>query len=61
VLAAQPDPFATPAGVRQLRAVEALERIGTTDARGVLERVSEAGPDDPLAHEARRALDRFKR
>jgi len=61
LLAAQPDPFATPAGRRQLRAVEALERIGTADARAVLERLAEVGPDDPLAHEAGLSLGRMKR
>jgi hypothetical protein len=61
LLAAQPDPFATPAGLCQLRAVEALERIGTADARHVLERLTEAGPDDPLGHEARLSLGRLKR
>jgi hypothetical protein len=61
LLAAEPDPLATPAGLRQLRAVEALERIGTADARAVLERLAEAGPDDPLAHEARLSLGRMNR
>ena len=53
LLATIAEPFATPAGLRQLRAVEALERIGSADARRVLERVAAAGPDDPLAREAR--------
>jgi WD40 repeat protein len=61
LLATQPDPFATPAGLRQLRAVEALERIGTADAQAVLERLTEGGADDPLAHEARLSLGRMKR
>jgi WD40 repeat protein len=61
LLAAIADPFATPAGLRQLRAVEALERIGSADARRVLDRLAAAGPDDPLAREARRAADRLGR
>jgi WD40 repeat protein len=61
LLAAIADPFATLAGLRQLRAVEALERIGSADARRVLERVAAAGPDDPLAREARRAANRLGR
>jgi hypothetical protein len=61
LLAAEPDPFATLAGLRQLRAVEALERIGTADVRRVLERLTEAGRDDPLAHEAGLSLGRMKR
>lgn len=62
LLAAQPDPFATPAGLRQLRAVEALERIGSADGRRELERLADGNPDDdPLAREAQRALERLKR
>jgi WD40 repeat protein len=61
LLATQPDPFANPAGLRQLRAVEALERIGSADARRVLERLTEAGRDDPLAHEAGLSLGLKKR
>ena len=47
-------PAATPGG-------RGLERIGTADARAVLERLAEAGPDDPLAHEARLSLGRMNR
>ena len=62
LLAAPPDPFATPAGLRQLRAVEALERIGSADARRVLERLADGSPgDDPLGREARLAVGRMRR
>jgi WD40 repeat protein len=61
VLEAQADPFGTPAGIRQLRTVEALERIGSTDSRRLLEHLVEASPDDPLAREAKRAIDRLRR
>jgi len=61
LLAAQAEPFGTSAGLRQLRAVEALERICTADARKVLERLADGPPDDPLGREARFSLDRLKR
>jgi len=61
LLAAIADPFATPAGLRQLRAVEVLGRVGSADARRVLDRLAATEPDDPLAREARRAADRLGR
>jgi hypothetical protein len=54
-------PLSSPEGLRLRRAVEALERMGTPEARAVLERLTDAPADDPLSREAQRALRRLKR
>ncbi len=47
--------------LRQVRAVEVLEHVGTAAARGVLERlVREGAPEARLTHEAEAALRRLK-
>jgi hypothetical protein len=56
-----PDPFATPAGLSQLWALEALERIGTAEARRILEQLAEGGPEDPLCREAQLVVGRMMR
>jgi hypothetical protein len=61
LLAALADPFATAAGLRQLRAIETLERIGSAEARRILERIADGLPEDPLCREARSTLERLKR
>jgi RNA polymerase sigma factor (sigma-70 family) len=47
--------------LRILRAVEVLERIGSSDARRFLEDLARGSPDDWLAQEARAALERLSR
>jgi hypothetical protein len=43
-----------------LRALEALERLGTPEARAVAEMLVKEAPGTRLADEARRMLDRVK-
>jgi WD40 repeat protein len=47
--------------LRQWRAVEVLERIGTPDARHVLEHLTTGGPHAVLTREARAAVQRLTR
>jgi dipeptidyl aminopeptidase/acylaminoacyl peptidase len=47
--------------VRLLRAVDALEQIGTPEARRVLQTLTAGAPDASLTWEARAALDRLAR
>jgi WD40 repeat protein len=47
--------------LRELRAVEALERAGTAEARALLEALAKGAPDGPLAQDARAALPRLRR
>ncbi|MBY0231810.1 MAG: PQQ-like beta-propeller repeat protein [Gemmataceae bacterium] len=47
-----------PAWLRQVRAVEVLERLGTKEARTVLERLSKGAPGAALTEEAKAALGR---
>ena len=49
----------TPEMLRQVRAVEALERAGTPEARAVLEKLGQGAADAPLTREARAALGRM--
>ncbi len=51
----------TPEELRGWRAIEALERIGTADARGVLGRLVREGPDTSLlSRDAGAALERLR-
>jgi WD40 repeat protein len=61
LLAGLADPFATATGLRQLRAIEALERIGSAEARRVLEQLADGTPEDPLCREARLTVERLQR
>ena len=45
--------------LRQVRAVEALERAGTPEARAMLEKLGQGAADAPLTREARAALGRM--
>jgi hypothetical protein len=55
------DPGTIPPCLRELRAVEALERIGSAEARHLLEAVASGPPDALLTREARMALERLRR
>jgi WD40 repeat protein len=62
LLAKLKGPSSFPAeGLRELRAVQVLERIGNPAARELLTRLAEAGPATRLAREARAALKRLER
>jgi len=50
----------TPEMLRQSRAVEALERAGTPEAKAVLEKLGQGAPDALVTREARAALGRMK-
>jgi WD40 repeat protein len=50
----------TPEMLRQARAVEALERAGTPDAKAVLEKLAQGAADALVTREARAALGRMK-
>jgi RNA polymerase sigma factor (sigma-70 family) len=45
--------------LRELRAVEALERIGSQEARAVLETLARGAPEAPFTRDAKAALDRL--
>jgi RNA polymerase sigma factor (sigma-70 family) len=47
--------------LRQFRALEVLEALGTPEARGLLERLGEGAPEARLTREAKAALDRLAR
>jgi hypothetical protein len=53
--------LSVPAGerLRELRALEVLERVGTREARQVLQTLAAGAPDARLSREAKAALDRL--
>jgi WD40 repeat protein len=53
-------PVTDPEQLRQVRAAEVLERIGTKAAREVLEGLAQGAPDAKLTKEARASLDRMR-
>jgi hypothetical protein len=53
------DPNRSPALVRQLRAIELVERIGTPSARRLLATVASGAPGARLTREAKAALERL--
>ncbi|HZZ78946.1 MAG TPA: WD40 repeat domain-containing protein [Gemmataceae bacterium] len=59
VLARIDGPIAAPANLRELRAVEVLERIGSSDARVLLQSIAAGDPAASLTLEARLALGRM--
>jgi RNA polymerase sigma factor (sigma-70 family) len=54
-------PVPPPGQLRQLRAVEVLEQIGTGEARDVLRGLAEGDRDAPTTQDAKAALDRLAR
>ena len=52
-------PFADPGLLRTIRALEVLERIGTLDARVILEQLAAGGRGHRVTEDARDALDRL--
>jgi WD40 repeat protein len=54
-------PVTAPERLRQLRAVEVLEHVGSPEAREVLEKLAGGAPEARLTREARAALDRLAR
>jgi RNA polymerase sigma factor (sigma-70 family) len=59
--AAIAEPNAAPEALRRVRAITALDRIGTAEARGVLERLAQGNPDAIETREARSTLVRMER
>jgi hypothetical protein len=55
------EPITNAEMLRQLRAVEALEYIGTADARQLLQRLAEGAPDARLTRDAKASLERLRR
>jgi HEAT repeat protein len=47
--------------LRQIRAIEALEYMGTPEARQIIEKLAEGAPEARLTHEAKAALQRLAR
>jgi hypothetical protein len=54
-------PVATPDGLRQLRAVGVLVRLGTADARKLLAELAQGAPAARLTQEAQAVLERLER
>jgi RNA polymerase sigma factor (sigma-70 family) len=55
------EPINSPGDLRTLRAIATLERIGTHEARGVIERLAQGDPNAITTREAASTLDRLKR
>jgi RNA polymerase sigma factor (sigma-70 family) len=54
-------PIAPPEVLRTLRAIAALERVGTPEVRAVLDRIARGNPDAIVTWDAKSALDRLNR
>jgi hypothetical protein len=54
-------PVTAPERLRELRALEVLEQIGSAEARQLLETLAQGAADAPLTQEARTALRRLAR
>src|SRR5262249_42594622 len=50
-----------PARLRELRAIEALEMIGTDKAKAVLKELAKGTPEDRLTEEAKLSLGRLEK
>ena len=55
------EPIAVPSRLRELRAIEVLERIGSADARNIVETLDTGDRDALLTREAGLALDRMRK
>jgi RNA polymerase sigma factor (sigma-70 family) len=55
------DPARSPNALREIRAVEVLERVGTPEARQLLAKLSRGAPVARLTQEAKASLERVKR
>jgi hypothetical protein len=60
VLLEKLDPVRSPNTLRQIRAVEVLERVGTREAKLLLEKLARGVAEARLTREAKAALDRAK-
>ena len=47
--------------LRDLRAIEVLERLDTPEARALLEELAKGDPDARLTHDAKASLERLRR
>jgi HEAT repeat protein len=54
-------PLTDPEWLRRLRAVETLERIGTAEARGLLQTLAEGAAASRITRESKASLDRLNR
>ena len=54
-------PIAPPEVLRTVRAIAALERVGTPEARAVLERMAQGNPDALETRDAKSVLNRLVR
>jgi hypothetical protein len=61
LLKAIEDPMSKPEKLREMRAVEIVERIGNAEARTLLERLAHGAPESWLTREARDALERLRK
>jgi hypothetical protein len=61
ILARQEDRLVPAGQVREWRAVEVLERVGTAQSRELLRRLVAGAPDAALTREAKAALERMER
>lgn len=58
-IVAELDPAKSPARLRQLRAIEVLEYIGTPEAKKLLEKLAAGAPEARLTQETKASIDRL--
>src|SRR5262249_28663791 len=59
ILEQHPKVSLSPEQMRELRAIEVLEHIGTAEARKLLQALAKGDPDGPAAAEAKASLERL--